>query len=688
MDDLQRQFRIALGALLIIMPVGVIGLMLLEGLSFIDSLWLTFITLATIGYGDVYARTEGGRIFTIVLIVFGLSALASTLQLAFALFISPELRTLRQRRKIYRAIQSMHQHYIICGRGEMVDKTIGYILQFAESRRQMLRERRYIPIDRALDRVFGDDADGYHVRPRALLRRLILFGLGRIYRDITLLDVVVVITEDKDYAGHLRSAGLRVLEGQPTSDETLRQAGIEQARSMVVVLDDDTETLLTVLTAHHLNDKLPITAAVLDDAMGQKIIRVGATAVLTPYDIAGQFMNNATFRPAVNDYFNSLLFDMENTSRLTQIALFDDSPWIGQSVRQLALDTRFESGIIGIRQADGTFMYAPPENYVLQEDEVLIIVGQAYSIEDLTKAGQGPGQHTLATFQAIHFTPPAPRSRRTYSLAEAETAIERLSNHFIICGTDRLACSSIDKLDPERPFVIISDNDENITELQERGFRLVRGNPSQEDTLLRAGIRRAQAIMVSVEDQADSILTIINSRTLNRRILITATAMQDDMVDKLELAGADRVVSPFHVAARFILLTATRPEINEFLHYVLYNYQTRLETTELYMEESSPWIGRRLGDLQLYEQFQAGVIGIRQAGRQTYLYAPREDYIIQPSEVLIVVTAMSQSDALRDAAHGSAGKRPTTLRPTQVLQSERWSRDILKELIERAQGAD
>jgi voltage-gated potassium channel len=688
-DDLRRQFRLALLALLIIIPIGVMGFMLIEHLSFIDALWLTFITLATIGYGDVYARSEAGRIFTIVLVIFGFSALASTLQAAFTFFISPEIRTARQRRRMYHVIGSMKQHYILCGKGEIVDKTVGYLLQFAESRRQMVRDKTYAPIDHALDRLFGDDEKGHFARPRRLLRGMIMAVIGFWRRESTILDVVVVITGDRDYALHLRSAGLMVLEGNPAETLTLRQAAIEHARALVVALDNDTETLMTVLTAHNLNRILPITAAVLNEDLGQKIVRVGANAVLTPYEIAGQFLNNATFRPAVNDFFNSLLFDSAADDRVTQIELHDDSPWIGQSIKALRLRERFGAGLIGIRQTDGSFLYAPHESYVLQEDEVLIAVGKAHYIETMQSASQGDSRkHHMTTFQPIHFRPEPPRGRRSYTLPEAEIAIQNMSGHFIICGTDRVSCSSIDKLNPERPFVIISDDDETVNDLMERGFRIVRGNPAHESTLLKAGIKRAQAIMVSLEDRADSVLTILGSRTLNKRILITATAMTDDMVDKLERAGADRVVSPFHVAARFILLTATRPEISEFLNHVIYNYQTRLETTELYLEESSPWIGKKIGDLGLHERYQAGIIGVRLADRHNYLYAPPEDYVLQPHEVVIAVTRMDTSDGLRDDAHGSADKRPATLRRNHVLQSDLWTRDILKELIERGQGAD
>jgi Trk K+ transport system NAD-binding subunit len=154
------------------------------------------------------------------------------------------------------------------------------------------------------------------------------------------------------------------------------------------------------------------------------------------------------------------------------------------------------------------------------------------------------------------------------------------------------------------------------------------------------------------------------------------------MVDKLERAGADRVVSPFHVAARLILLTTTRPELAAFVNYVLFNYLTGLETTEIYMEETSEWIGKTIHELRLGKRFEAGVIGIRQDDRQTFLYAPPSDYVIKNHEVLIIVTPMKYSDTLANDAHGGAVRAPSTLR-NRVLQSTKWTPDQIQEMLKQ-----
>jgi voltage-gated potassium channel len=372
-QETRRQIRIAMIAIGIVVPLGVIGFMVLEQMSLLNAVWLTVITLATIGYGDVYAQTEAGRIFTILLILGGLSAFAFAIQATATFLISPAIRDLRQRRRIQRRIDTLENHYIICGVGELVDKTIGYLLERAEIRQASQREQFYGPIDRFLDRVFGDDEAGHWPHLRRIVRSLVLAIGGRFQsQSETLLDIVVVVTQDASYAERLRSSGLLTLEGEPTRDEILQNAGVERAQAMMVMLDSDTEALLTVLTARNYNPNLYITAAALEETLTQKMIRAGANNVIAPFDVAGQFFNNATLRPAVNDFFDSILFSQKSHFQTTQLQLWDDSPWIGQRLGKLGLRERYEAAVIGLRLEDGSYVYAPGEDYYLKENEIVI----------------------------------------------------------------------------------------------------------------------------------------------------------------------------------------------------------------------------------------------------------------------------------------------------------------------------
>lgn len=684
MNDIRRQFRAATILILIIIPTGTLGYMLIEGLSLVDATWLTVITLTTIGYGDINAETVNGKLFTIALVLVGLGALTFFLSSSFALLFSVDATARRRKIHTKKKIAKLRNHYIICGMGEMVDKTIGYLLQSAHFRREQHQEQVYKPIDDFLDGIFGDDADGNFVTMRRIVHQIIIIFVNIFKRETTILDLIVIVTQDTEYAEHLRSAGLLVVEGDPADDDSLQAAGIKRAQAIMVVLDQDTEGLLTVLTARNLNPTLYITAAIVEEDLKLKMIRAGANVVLAPYEAAGQFLNNATLRPAVNDYFNSMLFDHETNHQITQLELGDSSPWIGKRIRELHLRDRFGAGIIGIHLEDGTFVYAPSDDRILREEEILLGVAPGVQIPRLQVEchPQGNNTYRLPAFQRLSYTRELKTSEQTYSLIESEEAIQEISKHFVICGSDKIVQNAVSFLDPSRPFVLISDDNGLTRDWLKRGFRVIHGDPTKEETQLKAGVNRAQAIMISITNKASAVLTVLTARTMSKRLLISVSANTDDMIEKLQRSGADRVVSPFHVAAQFVLLSTTRPEIAEFLQYVLYNEVTGLETAELYMEDDSPWIGETIESLKLERLFRAGVIGIRNADRETFIYAPPLDHVIKAHEVLIVITPMTFFDEMRATAAGHIDKRPKTLRrDLKVMQSSKWSRDMIQELI-------
>jgi Trk K+ transport system NAD-binding subunit len=503
------------------------------------------------------------------------------------------------------------------------------------------------------------------------------------------LDLLVVVTDDAEYAERLRSAGILVIDGEPTDDDDLFSAGIARAKAIMVLLNQDTESLLTVLTARNLNPRLYVTAAAVEEELKLKMIKAGASVVLAPYEVAAQFLNSATLRPAVNDFFNSILFEQDRHHQITQLELEDDSPWIGQRIYDLELRQKYNAGILGIRLESGDFAHAPGGGRTLQENEILLAVapGQMIPVLQGECRPQGRNEMRFASYQRLIQSRESKSLEATYSLDESEAAIESMAKHFVICGNDHIIQSAVRFLDPARPFVLIS-NDEGVTgQWLERGFRVIHGDPAKERTLKKAGVDRAQAIMISIQDKAAAVLAVLSARSISKSLLISVTATTDDMIEKLRRSGADRVVSPFHVAAQFVLLATTRPEIADFLQHVLYNEITGLETAELYMEDDSPWIGKAIKELGLSMRYRAGVVGIRRANRTDFLYTPPPDYRVQPHEVLIVITPMEYFDEMRAEATSHEDKRPATLRiEVDVTASGVWSRDMIRELIQQQEG--
>ncbi|MFZ4826998.1 MAG: potassium channel family protein [Phototrophicaceae bacterium] len=671
LDDLIRQTRIALLIMLFLITVGVVGFMLIERLSFMDALWLTTITLTTVGYGDLHADTTAGRVFTIALIFFGFGVVAFGLQATVTFLVSPEIRNIRQRRLTRRIISKLEKHYIVCGHMGLVDATVQHLISSVKQRLTYYDQIFYNPIDKFLDGIFGDDALGYYPKTRAIVKNIILY-VTRPFINIegTLLDVVVVITEDAGYAKELRAKNIFVIEGNPTLDNTLIEAGIHRATAMLVMLDNDTQALLTVLSARNLNPDLYITAATVANNLVDKTLRIGANAVIQPYSMAGQFMNSITLRPVVYDFFTTVFFDFTFDTQASQITLFEGSPWIGKTVGELKLNEKFQgSAILGIHTHEGKYVIVPREDYTLSMGEDLIIVSPFSQIKPLHRAGQSPTHfRRIPKWQRINRIESPKRQTQTYTLDEAEHFIREMSNHYVICGTEEVLQSAIDQLNPDRPFVIVSPDEHMIQSVRSRGFRIILGDPTQEETLLRAGVDRALALMVSADNHADTVLTVMTARNLSSKLLITATALSDEYIQKITIAGADRIFNPLKISAEYVLLATTRPMVVEFFRHVLFNYQDGIETTELYMQNNSPWIGKRIGELLLKRIFGAVAIGIRQRNGE-FIYAPSDEHVLNPHEILLVITPMQHADDLREAAYGSSSKRPDTLRNQRFVST-------------------
>ncbi|MCE2470863.1 MAG: NAD-binding protein [Anaerolineae bacterium] len=663
---------------MIIVHIGIAGYMVFEGKTLFEAIYLTIITLTTIGYGDVVPTTEIGRVFTLGLVFAGLGALAFFLSSSFALLFSPEAMARRRNFRLRQKIDRLTNHYILCGTGELVDKTIGYVLHGAEIRRAQLQDASYRPFELLLQRILGHPKSGRFAALQQFVRRLFLLFHNIFVEHTTLLDLIVVITEDAEYAERLRSAGILVIDGDPTDDDSQLAAGVTRAQAIMVMLNQDTESLLTVLTARNLDPRLYITAAAVEEELKQKMIKAGANVVLAPYEVASQFLNSATLRPAVNDYFNSILFDQEINHQITQLELEDDSPWIGKRIGDLGLREKYDAGIIGIRLENGDFAHAPGGGRVLCEYEILLGVAPGPMIPVLQNVCRPAKRKDIrfTTFQRLVQSRDSKSLDKIMSLPECITTIAGMSKHFVICGNDHIIQSAVRFLDPARPFVLLTSDESLAQKWLQRGFCVIHGNPT-----------RAQAIMISMQDKAAAVLTVLSARSISKSLLISVTATTDDMIDKLKRSGADRVVSPFHVAAQFVLLSTTRPEIANFLQHVLYNEITGIETAELYMEDDSPWIGSTIRDLALSMRYRAGVVGIRQSHSANFEYAPPLDYVIQPYEVLIVITPMQYFDEMRSKATGEKNKRPTTLRLNiDTSATGVWSRDMIRELISQQEG--
>ena len=269
LSDPLRRLQLSVAVIVLLNIFGTLMYVLLEGWSPIDALYMTVITIATVGYGEVRELSAGGRVFTIVLIYLGVGAATTAITNAVSLALGPVLWGSLRRRRLKRMIENIENHYIVCGYGRMG--------------RQIIHDLKM--------------------------------------RD----EPFVLVDTNEDLEDELTDNKVPYIMGDATQDENLYNAGIERARGFVAALNSDAGNIMAVLTARELNPRLFIVARVVRQESESKLRRAGANRVINPYQIGGHRIALALVRPAVNDFLDRI-FHFETN-------LFGPSKRLGPYVR-------------------------------------------------------------------------------------------------------------------------------------------------------------------------------------------------------------------------------------------------------------------------------------------------------------------------------------------------------------------
>ncbi len=232
MSPVLRQLWIAAFSILTVLSCGAAGYAVLEGWSWFDALYMSVITVTTVGFAEIQPLSPVGRMFTIVLVLSGFGIVAYQAMQIVQLILEADFRTLLWKRKMKKAIDALNGHYIICGYGR-VGEIVG----------QALTEKG-IP--------------------------------------------VVVIDGDPVRVGQAKDKGLLVVEGNAVHDAILLGAGIRHASGLITVLNRDADNLLVSLSARELNHNIHIITRGEADDIEPKLIRAGADMVVSPYRLSGE----------------------------------------------------------------------------------------------------------------------------------------------------------------------------------------------------------------------------------------------------------------------------------------------------------------------------------------------------------------------------------------------------------------
>jgi voltage-gated potassium channel len=311
-----------------VLAVGTLGYHFFEGWPIFDSLYMTVITITTIGYGEVHRMTEAGRVFTVVLIFFSVGAVFYALNNAAQILIEGELKELFGRRKVQQAINALKEHYIVCGYGRM----------------------------------------------------------GRIVcGELSAKDVpFVVIEKDGGDPTMPVPEGMLVIQGDATRDETLLEAGIERAKGLISVLPTDAENLYIVLSARGMNPRLTIVARAVDEGSDKKLRRAGANRVVSPYHIGGLRIAHTLLKPAVVDFIEfSTQGGGSMDLQIEEVLVTEGSALAGQTLAESGIGRELGIIIVAIKLVGGALRFNPTYDTVITVGDTLIAIGEEARLKQL-----------------------------------------------------------------------------------------------------------------------------------------------------------------------------------------------------------------------------------------------------------------------------------------------------------------
>ncbi len=318
--------KIRLGALILVgvFVTAVVGYHLLEGYSWIDALWMVVITISSVGYGEKSALSDGTKLFTITVIVFGMSAAFYTIGGLLQMLTEGELERALGHHRMTRDIQRLKGHVIICGFGRMGEILAGDL--------QRMR-RPYVIIDNDSGRIL-----------------------------------------EAQEQQHLN------LNGDATEEQTLVEAGIERAGTLVSGLPSDADNVFIALTSRNLNADLQIVARAEHASTEKKLRQAGADRIVMPALVGARQMSRLITRPSTADLIELVTETSRLNFELDEIDVPEKSRLVGITVRETEAHRRHGLLVVAVKNIAGHMELNPDAGYVFQAGDIVILMGHTEHI--------------------------------------------------------------------------------------------------------------------------------------------------------------------------------------------------------------------------------------------------------------------------------------------------------------------
>jgi voltage-gated potassium channel len=318
------RFLIAFVLLCLLVLAGTLGYRWIEGWSVGESLYMTFITMTTVGFGEVRPLSTQGQHFTIIFLILSIGTFGYSVTVLISFIFEGQIVQAMRERRMKRTIRRIKDHYIICGGGD---------------------------VGREIAREFQ----------RARVKFL----------------VIDTNPQSSDLA---RDESVIFLEGDASDDDVLLEANIERAAGLLAALPDDEDNVFIVLTARQLNPRLMIVSQASERPTFRKLIKAGANRVISPKEIAGQRMASFILRPSLVNFLDVMVGGEELGMRIEEIRVSPGSPLIDKNLREAGIGQHTGAIVVGINDSNGRTRVNPTatstlSSITLKEGDVLIALG-------------------------------------------------------------------------------------------------------------------------------------------------------------------------------------------------------------------------------------------------------------------------------------------------------------------------
>jgi voltage-gated potassium channel len=329
----KKRLIASLTVFLLVFLLGVAGFKILGGpeWSVLDAVYMTAITVATIGYGEVHdlSARPAARGFAVVYIILCLGTIAFAVSSMTAFVVEGELRKILGRRKMEKAIAKLSDHYIVCGSDETAQTVVHELLQ---------TKKPFVVVDASKERI--------------------------------------------DKMGALGE--FPWVQGDPSEDLVLTKAGIERATGILCSLPTDEANLFVAVTAKGLNPHLRVVVKGIDVRSHAKMKKAGADSVISPTAIGGMRMVSEMVRPAVTTFLDLMLRERDRVLRFDEVTVPEGSPLAGKTIGEAGFDSKTGALFVARRRGGGKdFDFNPPKTATLEAGDVLIFIATPDMIENL-----------------------------------------------------------------------------------------------------------------------------------------------------------------------------------------------------------------------------------------------------------------------------------------------------------------